>query len=130
MRLPDWEERLAHLTHEAQSRRFAWGVFDCCTFAAEAVEAITGSKPVEVTWRSWREAVQVARERGGLREAVTNLFGSPLASPRLAQRGDIVLIDSLLPALGVVVGASALVPLQAGVQRIPPGDWVAAWRIE
>jgi hypothetical protein len=132
MRLPDWEARLVSLVNEAPQRRFGWGRFDCCTFAADAVQAVTGRDPMAGLrgYKTWRQAVLLARRLGGLQEAVRQALGEPLPSPKYAQRGDIVIVNSKLPALGVVVGASALVPLPMGVQRIPMGDWVTGWRVE
>jgi hypothetical protein len=135
MRLPDWEERLATLTHEAQTRVFGWGMFDCCVFAAEAVEAVTGRNPmdrVRTLYDDAATAARLVRRLGGLREAVTHALGvEPTAAVKCAQRGDIVLVrQPKQPALGVVIGQSALVPLAHGVQRVSMGDWLAAWRVE
>jgi len=132
MRVADWEARLASLVVEAQTRRFAWGVFDCCIFAADAVQAMTGKDPMDGLrgYTTWRQAILLVRRLGGLPAAVKQALGEPLSVPTLAQRGDVVLVNTKLPALGVVVGASALVPLSTGVQRFPVGDWVTAWRVE
>lgn len=134
MRLPDWEERFAQLVHESQLRSFKWGSFDCCTFAADAVEALTGHDPMSMlrgSYRNWRGAALRVRALGGLRKAVVDALGEPMLYPATAQRGDIVLVrGEQAPALGVVVGAAALVPLQTGMQRVSVGDWLAAWRVE
>jgi hypothetical protein len=131
MRLPDWEARLANLVVEAQTRRFAWGTFDCCIFAADCVQAMTGKDPMQGLrgYTTWRQSVLLVRQLGGLPAAVKQALGDPLEHPALAQRGDVVLVNTKLPALGVVVGASALAPLSTGVQRFPVGDWVTAWRV-
>ena len=134
MRLPDWEERFAQLVHESQLRAFKWGAFDCCTFAADAVEALTGADPMRNLrgkYRNWRGAAVLVRTLGGLRKAVADVLGEPMEHSRMAQRGDIVLVPGdAAPALGVVVGSSALVPMQTGTQRVAIGDWLAAWRVE
>jgi hypothetical protein len=132
MRLPNWEDRLARLVVDAQTRRFRWGAFDCCTFAADAVQAQTGKDPMAGLrgYTTWRQAILLVRRLGGLPAAVRQVLGDPLSVAAYAQRGDIVMVATKLPALGVVVGASALVPLSTGVQRLPVGDWVMAWRVE
>lgn len=134
MRLADWEERFAQLVHESQLRAFKWGAFDCCTFAADAVEALTGDDPMRHLrgqYRTWRGAAVLVRRLGGLRQAVVDVLGAPMPHPAMAQRGDVVLVrGEQAPALGVVVGSAALVPLQTGMQRIALGDWLAAWRVD
>lgn len=133
MRLPDWEARLAAVVDEAQRRPFAWGHFDCCTFASDAAQAVSGVDRMgglRRRYRDMRSALRLVRDLGGLMNAVKQALGEPLATPKLAQRGDIVLVRAKLPALGVVVGQSALVPLVFGVQRVAMGDWIAGWRVE
>ncbi|MBB4620123.1 DUF6950 family protein, partial [Sphingomonas abaci] len=45
-RYPDWEARLAAYLEPLRARPFAWGRHDCSTFAAGAVEAMTGVDPM------------------------------------------------------------------------------------
>ena len=40
-RLDDWPTRLNAFIDAARERPFAWGTWDCCTFAAAAVETVT-----------------------------------------------------------------------------------------
>lgn len=78
----------------------------CAEPAVEAVFAACG-KDVWAEWggcpRSWREAADLYRRMGvrTLAEAVTVAIGPPLASPLLAKRGDIVMVQG---ALGVCRG--------------------------
>lgn len=134
MRRDDWEARLAALVERARTARFEWGKFDCCTFAADAVQAVRGDDPLahlRGSYGSLRAARRLLEELGGLRRAVTSLMGEPMAEPRCAQRGDLVLVEpDGYPALAVVHGASALLPLGAGVQRVPMADWRMAWRVD
>jgi len=134
MRLPDWELRFADLIEEAQLRSFKWGSFDCCTFAADAVEALTGRDPMGIIrgqYRNAHGATVLVRTLGGLRQAVSEVLGQSMPNPAMAQRGDIVLVrGDQAPALGVVIGSAAMVPLQIGMQRVAVMDWLAAWRVE
>lgn len=41
-RLADWPQRLAAFFADAQTKEFAYGTFDCCVFASNAVYAMTG----------------------------------------------------------------------------------------
>lgn len=66
--------------------------------------------------RSWKEAAELYRRMGvrTLEEAVTKVLGPPLASPKLACRGDIIMVRG---ALGICRGElvecmGATVPLR------------------
>jgi hypothetical protein len=80
---------------------------------------------------SLHSAWRLLADLGGLKMAVTEVLGQPMANGAFAQRGDIVLVNTdRYPALAVVVGQSALAPLSIGVQRIPVRDWIAAWKVD
>jgi hypothetical protein len=134
MRLPDWEARLNALVARALAERFEWGRFDCCTFAADAVVAVTGRDPMaplRASYGSMKAACRLLEEFGGLRGAVTSVLGEPMPQKTFAQRGDVVLVATdKYPALAVVTGQCALAPLSIGVQRVPVGDWLAAWKVD
>jgi len=44
-RPPDWPERLLAALAAARDRPFRWGEHDCCLFAADLIEAVTGVDP-------------------------------------------------------------------------------------
>lgn len=96
-RKPEWQALLnVHLV-ESQ-RRYAdhgleWGVFDCCTFAADWVVSATGVDPLKDyrgAYASMEEAMTALRVNGdgALVRALTRLFGPPVA-PALGKRGDL-----------------------------------------
>lgn len=67
-RLRDWPERLDALLRSRAARPFEWGRNDCCTFVADAIEAMTGRDVMESV-RGYSTALQaqrLAHERGGL----------------------------------------------------------------
>jgi hypothetical protein len=135
MRLPTWEAALNTLVADALGRRFEWGKFDCCTFAADAVQAVTGSDrmaDLRGTYACLRTALRVLEAEGGLRQAVSRRLGAPRPEHEIlyAQRGDIVLHNvEGYPALAVVLGANAMAPTAAGIQRLAGRDWLAAWAV-
>jgi hypothetical protein len=133
MRHPQWEARLNTLVASALAARFEWGKFDCCTFAADAVQAVTDADPMRElrgSYGSLRGAWRLLTELGGLRSAVSCVLGEPMEEKNFAQRGDIALVNvDRYPALGVVTGQCALVPMASGVQRVPVRDWIAAWAV-
>lgn len=132
-RLPDWPERLANLLRTTAILPFAWGRRDCCTFAADAVLAVTGVDPLQGlrgAWADRRSAVQVLRSLGGLRDAVTQRLGQPMPWPACAWRGDIVLVrQGGKPALAVCAGADCVGPAAQGAVRVPMTQALAAWSV-
>lgn len=90
-RTPDWPERLAAYLTEMRPRRYVLGRHDCASFAAGAVRAITGADVLPLRWETPAEAVAVLRRLGGLQAAVRAVLPQ-LATPALAQRGDVLLI--------------------------------------
>lgn len=98
----------------------------CAELAADAVREASGRD----IWaelggcpRSWREAADVYRRLGArtLAGAVTAVLGDPLASPRLARRGDIAIVRG---ALGVVRGEL----IECMGANVPLGEAGRAWR--
>jgi len=108
---------------------FGWHCH-CADRAAEAVRLASGRD----VWaelggspRSWRACAALYRRFGvrTLGQMVTVVLGEPLASRRLAMRGDIALVQG---SLGVVRGA--LVECVGGdgeAVMMPIGDVSAAW---
>ena len=129
-RLPDWPLRLAAYIEAARPVQFAWAVHDCCTWAAGAVEAITGSRVPLPLYDGQRSAARLLRAMGGLQVAVMDVLGSPVA-PALARRGDVVLLEQLpgRPALAVCVGHAWAAPGLYGLAFGPMAEACAAWRI-
>lgn len=117
---------------------FAWGLNDCCTFAASWVQISTGEDALRTFSRHWRTAAGAARvlkRHGGLMAAVTRVLGEPVR-PALAHRGDLLLMPANLTAermmggcLGVSFGSRVGSPGQGGLALIPAGEAVACWRI-
>lgn len=129
-RLEDWPERLAAYVDAHRDTPFRWGQNDCATFAAGAVEAITGH-PMEVPIvESAQDYARFVADLGALREHVTDHLGEPLASPAFAQRGDVVLllVDGR-DSLGVCIGAQVAAPGPTGLLVVPLSRASTAWRV-
>lgn len=133
VRREDWPLRLNAWLDSIRARPFEWGRHDCVLAAADAVEMMTGRDPAAAFrggYASRKEAVLVLAEHGGLAAMVSAALGAPLATPRLAQRGDLVLVDTPEgPAVSVVLGAQAAGPGKAGVVFSSMGSWLVAWRV-
>ena len=133
-RHPDWEARLAAFLEPVRALPFAWGRHDCCTFAAGAVEAMTGEDAMAEFrghYRTARGSVRALRRygAGALEPTLTAKFGEPLP-PALAQRGDVIMADG---ALGISLGGFALMvgseEGREGLIRVPMARWQCAWRV-
>lgn len=73
---------------------FQWGQNDCCLFAANAVECITGVDPAK-KYRGYKTKLGAAKKLKGMTidEVWTKEFGEPI-NPKLLQRGDVVLFQN------------------------------------
>lgn len=129
-RLPDWPERLAEYLDGRRDVPFAWGKNDCATFAAGAVEAITG-EPLDIPHVDSATAyAHFERDHGPLDAIVDDTLGKRLPSPAFAQRGDVVLVKlDGRDSLGVCIGAEAAAPAADGMLTVPMSTAAAAWRV-
>lgn len=131
MRRRDWQERLQALVLARLHEPFAWGEHDCCLFAADAVQAVTGFDPA-APWRGTyvdeRGAMRLVRELGGL-AAIAVLGGGEEVHPLRARAGDIVLGHVDRDCLGVCLGATWHAPSAAGLVARPMAEAQRAWRV-
>ena len=131
MRAQNWPELLAAYIEQRRDLPHQWGSNDCCTFAADAVRAMTGSDPM-ADLRGIKTAKAAARllRKTPLQDLVTQRLGEPLASPLLAQRGDVVMVmQADGPLLALCLGETWTAP---GPKRIETGDMqraVRAWAV-
>lgn len=134
-RLPDWPERLAAYLAHARPLRFTWGTHDCVTFAAGAVQAITGQDVLPLRWPDAAHAARALRRLGGLPAAV-GLMLPALATPGLAQRGDVVLVQASVHGgrarrqwLGLADGHRWWTPSATGLESGPMDSACKAWGV-
>lgn len=141
-RVEDWPARLAAHFERACSSKFVWSQTDCAMQVAAGIHAMTGvdfSTPFRGRYYDEVSAAAVMLEiaGGGLAAVATQALGEPLPSHRLAQRGDVVLLDvetpyGARPALGLVDfdGMRALVASwNGGLVSYPVSRAYAAWRV-
>lgn len=113
-RLADWEKRLSEVLKSAITRPYDAENWNCATFAAECVEAVTGRPmPRQLT--------------GTLIETADGLLER--VPVKLACRGDVVLMRVPEPALGVCVGRFAAFVGAQGLRQEPMRRAVMAWRV-
>ncbi len=131
-RLPDWETRLIRAVETTPP--FAWGASDCCSFAARVIQAMTGHDAMAEfhgRYITGVGALRLIRQGGGLALLLSARFGATLATPALAQRGDLVLVRTLGgdESVGICVGERIAVQGQGGVEYLPLAAGLAAWRV-
>ena len=117
MRADGWEARLVQLVKRARVEPFHSRRWNCARFAHAAREAIAGR--------------QLPFERGGrgsLEMRVDRILARVPAA--YACRGDVVLADVPLPALGVCLGARSAFLGRDGLVEIPTLQARAAWKVD
>jgi hypothetical protein len=106
-RLPDWTARLAATIRAREDAPFAWGTFDCCLAAADAMLAMTGVDAAQGArgYKTARGALGALRRIAGrdvgigeLIERMAEIRAARLGlaeHPRIVQagRGDVGLIE-------------------------------------
>ncbi|HED6239053.1 TPA: hypothetical protein R5X36_001153 [Enterobacter sichuanensis] len=131
MKHPDWHNRLIAVIRAAEKRPFLWGEHDCCLFAADCAEAMTGENFAD-GWRGTYDSETGAKKAllrgGGSLEKVLaqNLDEVPV---KMAQRGDIAVVENAgARCAGVIYGGAVWVPGETGLVclRVKP---LSTWRI-
>lgn len=130
----DWPDRLAQFLSERRNEPFTWGAHDCATFAADGVVALTGADPLaglRGAWASEEEANEVIAQGGGLEALLASQMAAaemPEIDPRLAQRGDVVLLEvGNQLVVGIVAGTTVAVTGVARLQFVPRRLIRRAW---
>ena len=107
-RLPDWSVRLQAVVVQRLMRAFGWGVHDCALYAADCVQACTGTDPAAdlrgrySTERGAARLIRRAVGEGGLAALAAARLGAEIA-PALAIRGDVGVADRGDGRLALVV---------------------------
>jgi hypothetical protein len=135
-RREDWPSRLDRTIQAARERPFSWGSHDCCTFAADCVEAVTGERPWPAGFGGYATAAQAQRRMldfgwSTVADVLDAMVGERVPVP-LAQRGDLVLAPAEGFAGAAVVdltGQHAVGVSHGGLLRVPVLDALAAWRV-
>lgn len=131
MKHPDWHNRLIAVIRAAEKRPFLWGEHDCCLFAADCAEAMTGDNFSD-GWRGTYDSETGAKKAllrgGGSLEKVLAKYLDEVPV-KMAQRGDIAVVENAgTRCAGVIYGGAVWVPGETGLVclRIKP---LSAWRV-
>lgn len=140
MRRDDWEARLAEVLATAVAQPFAWGIQDCCLFAADCVQALTGIDFADEFRGTYDDADSAAMRLiavTGTTEiaiAINEYFKFPrLGNVAFAARGDLALFKNERDqdTLGVIdlTGEWIACVSPQGLQYLPIDCAVMAWAI-
>lgn len=130
-RLPDWPARLGAVVQQRLRQPLAWGGNDCVSFPSDCVLAMTGVDvlaALRLPRSTARQAQQQWRAVG--RTLALQRAGLQRVDPRLAQRGDLVLLrQQPRRVLAVCLGEDAVSPGPQGLQHAAMSRAVMAWRV-
>ena len=133
---PHWVRLLHEFIESRRRTPFRWGEQDCCTFAADAVRALTGVDPIadlRGTYATEAEADAVLAAHGGLEAMAVRAAqaaGLPEGNPTLAHRGDIALVrNGNQMLLGVLTGVHVAVPGMNGLHFVRRSMITRAWSV-
>lgn len=124
-------ERFEALLRERKAAPFEWGRNDCCMFAADCVQAITGADlaaDLRGEYSTAQQAARVLAQLGGI-EAAAARAGDEIP-PLCAAWGDIGLVtleDRQL--LAVCTGMNWVAPAAAGLAVRSLPEAAKAWRV-
>ena len=143
MRRSDWPERLAAVIDGARDRSFGWGVHDCCLFACDCIEAISGIDPAKDfrgryntmlgAYRRMAEFIgdEIPADRLVERtaERICQNHGAPEIPPTTAARGDVVVVrEDGRDVLGIVWSRAIYLTSEDGLVTRPLPAIRRAWR--
>lgn len=129
VRRPDWPTVLARFIEARRRQPFAWGANDCCTFAADAVVAMTGVDPM-ADLRHLDTAAAATRflAKQSLAVLVSERLGASVASA-FGQRGDVLLVVQETRLLGICLGTTWAAPGPTGLVFGPMKMAQLAWPV-
>lgn len=108
-RFPDWPIRLNKYILEVEKKEFQLGTHDCCTFAAGAIEAMTGKDYMPEfrgIYDDWQSAEDALDKVGydNLYKTLTKKFGKAVIGQK-GQKGDLAFYEG---SCGIVLGRYAM----------------------
>lgn len=131
----NWYASLVSYIRANQNTPFQWGQFDCCLFACNCVEVMTGIDPgakYRGQYASAKGSLKTLKKLGGgnITTAFSAVFG-PL-KPRLnAGRGDLVLVAQNHEHLvGVMIGGQVYAASESGLRVVSFATIVGCWHID
>jgi hypothetical protein len=130
MRRAEWFHELLGVLVKHARTPFSYGRFDCCTFAAECIDAMTGSRHTRRMSTTYQDQASLSRFMNGrdLIWAVSQFLGAPGGRPRT---GDCVVFrtKSEPQTCGIVFGPLIVVAGKNGFGLHARTGILARWAI-
>jgi len=132
-RLDDWPERLMATIERHRTAVFEWGVYDCATLFADAVEAVTGVDPL-ASYRPWKSerSARMKMIKAGFKDMRAFARAHfPEINPSQAGRGDLGFASQAnhLSCPAVIVGAHAVSRDEGGWIVMPTNVLTMAFKV-
>jgi hypothetical protein len=136
-RKPGWEKLMAAAVEERRKKPFDW-TRDCAMTAADILLAYTGVDFAAEFRGAYSSALGSRRMTAGflggldgLVEEVCRKHGLPEVSVSHAMRGDVAYfeVDPQFPCVGIINGAEAIVPGEAGLRGLKTKTAKRIWRV-
>ena len=139
-RLPNWESLLAKFLSSRRTAPYAWGTNDCCTFSADAIQAMTGTD-IAADFRGYTDEVGAY---AAIKKVCNGVSASDAVSycatkyglversnAKFASRGDLLLVSN---AGTIIVGildthGKASCVTDKGLAQFPISDITAAYQV-
>lgn len=132
-RVAGWEMRLADYLRSRRGKPFEWGVNDCLTFVAKAIEALT---EVDVYapyagYTTEEEAYVILDAAGGMRKVLDDTLGKSHNNPLKSRRGDVVIFKDQGLTCGIVDDSGQFIAAvsKEGLVRVPLKQAIRIWSV-
>lgn len=133
-RVDNWPSKLAELIESNRNRKFRWGQFDCCIWAAMCVDTIRDDilvDRIKSQYSNKAEAIEFLNRFGSTESAIIEYLGEP-QNINMTSRGDVVVIDydrDGYNAAGIFDGQSVIVAGPKGLMRVSRDHIIKSWRV-
>jgi hypothetical protein len=130
-----WPAGLRGYLEDTRTKRFSYGVWDCCLFAAGWIQIVTGVDPAAEFrgYTSQKEAYKIVDRFGSIQSMLSQALGGELVAAAQAVPGDIVLLrrpHMVTPeGLGICVGLYSVFTAARGLRMISTAETAGAWKI-
>ncbi len=135
MRVQGWQAKLGECIEEARRKPYEIGRYDCLLFSLHVVDQITGidyGKPLRGRYHSRISSLRLIKEFGrDLKEATTNVLGTPPQDVVKALRGDPMLyVDGAgVEHLGICISHMVAVLGAGGLIFISRNSCECCWNV-
>lgn len=129
MRIQGWEKILADKIEAARHTPFHWGEHDCCLWAADVVQGLTGMDYMADFRGRYKNEFGALKLIKALELTLEEAVSTRLTSTDImfARRGDVLLKSG---ALGICSGSEGYFVTPSGLTAIKTLDCERAWRVE